>query len=62
MSAAVTGLLHGQVIELDETVPGLEGRRVVVEAEDGLVPPEAWTAWVKSGPQGPIEEDDTGFP
>jgi hypothetical protein len=65
MSAAVTGLLHGSVIELDEPMPGLEGRRVrvTVEADEATATPEAWDAWVKSVPQGPIEDDDdAGFP
>lgn len=59
MAAAVTGIVHGKVIELDEAVPGLEGRRVrvVVQAEEPASL-DAWDAWVKSGPQGPIEDDD----
>jgi len=64
MAAAVSGVVHGNVIELDEAVPGLEGRRVrvVVEPvdeapEDRVEQQRAWVAWVARGPQGPIEDD-----
>ena len=64
MSAAVSGVIHGKVIELDEPVPDLEGRRVrvVVEpVEEGAIDRaeqrRAWEKWVAHGPQGPIEDD-----
>jgi hypothetical protein len=63
MSAAVSGVVHGKVIELDEPIPDLEGRRVrvVVEAvEEGAIDraeQRAWDNWVAHGPQGPIEDD-----
>jgi len=66
MAAAVSGVVHGNVIELDEAVPALEGRRfrVTVGAVDDLPaekPAEqqrAWDAWAKRGPQGPVTDDD----
>ena len=64
MSAAVAGVVHGNVIELDEPVPGLEGRRVrvVVEpvnevSEDHAEQQRAWEEWAARGPQGPIKDD-----
>ncbi len=64
MTAAVAGVVHGNVIELDEPVPGLEGRRVrvVVEpvdeaAADRVEQQRASEAWVARGPQGPIDDD-----
>ncbi len=65
MSAAVSGVLHGKVIELDEPVPSLDGCRIriVLEREVDIVPPEAWAVWATAGPQGPIEDDeDVDFP
>jgi hypothetical protein len=64
MAAAVAGVVHGNVIELDEPVPGLEGRRVRVVVEpvedathDRTEERRAWDAWAQRGPQGPIEDD-----
>lgn len=64
MAAAVAGVVHGKLIELDEPVPGLEGRRVRVVVEpvdeatvDRVEQQRAWEAWVAHGPQGPIEDD-----
>src|SRR5262245_54116772 len=64
MAAAVAGVVHGKLIELDEPVPGLEGRRVrvVVEpvdevAADRAEQQRAWEEWAARGPQGPIEDD-----
>src|SRR5258708_30196630 len=64
MVAAITGLVHGTVIELDAPVPALEGRRVrvVLEAEDESPAPEVWAAWVTAGPQRPLEDDGAGLP
>ena len=63
-AAAVSGVLHGRVIELDEPVPGLEGRRVRVVVELVEEPPTdpaelrcAWDTWAAHGLQGPIEDD-----
>ena len=71
MSLPATGLVHGNTITLDAPVPPLEGKRVRVEIEpiDGVdvtvaadVLASAWDRWVASGPQGPIEDDDSDFP
>ena len=68
MAAPLKGLVQGKTVVLDESVPPLEGRRVLVVLEpvDEEEPAElgrrenleAWSAWVASGPQGPIEDDD----
>jgi hypothetical protein len=65
----LTGLVHGQTIELDERVPELEGKRVrvlVEPAEDSAAGADGatvWQEWVERGPQGPIEDDGKpGFP
>ena len=62
--AAISGVVHGKVIELDEVMPGLEGRRVrvVVEplevtATDPVELRRAWEAWAARGVEGPIEDD-----
>ena len=64
MVAAISGVVHGKVIELDEIMPGLEGRRVrvVVEpleetATDPVELRRAWDAWAARGVEGPIEDD-----
>ena len=64
MVAAISGVVHGKVIELDEVMPGLEGRRVrvVVEpmeetATDPVELRRAWDAWAVRGVEGPIEDD-----
>lgn len=64
MTAAVAGVVHGKVIELDEPVPGLEGRRVRVVVEpvdeptaDRVEQQRAWEEWAARGPQGPIDDD-----
>jgi hypothetical protein len=59
----LTGLVHGQTIELDERVPELEGKRVRVlvepaeDSEAGADRVTVWQEWVERGPQGPIEDD-----
>jgi hypothetical protein len=65
MSAALTGRIHGSVLELDAPVPGLEGQRVRVVVEPVAAPAtgadalrDAWNAWVTNGPDGPIADDD----
>jgi hypothetical protein len=71
MTSAATGVLHGNTITLDGPVPPLEGQRVrVVIAladDDAQVAPaeqaKAWSQWIASGPQGPIEDDgEAEFP
>ena len=70
MATTKTGTVHGKTIELESTVPELEGKRVrvVLEAvdEQRLTPEqqsELWKAWVTRGPQGPIEDGaDTESP
>jgi hypothetical protein len=64
MGAAISGIVHGKVIELDELVPALDGRRVRVVVEPMDESPadpnelrHAWDAWVAQGPQGPIDDD-----
>jgi|GEM_PF-3526612 len=63
----VRGTVRGGAIWLEKAVPALEGKVVDVQVEvvdepQLLLTPEAqrqaWTAWVKGGPQGPIEPDD----
>ena len=64
------GVVHGQRVELEDRVPGLEGRRVRVRLEvvdeerklSSAEQSELWQQWVESGPQGPIEEDEDGWP
>ncbi|MBX3209792.1 MAG: hypothetical protein KF764_32460 [Labilithrix sp.] len=64
MTAAVAGVVHGNIIELDEPIPGLEGRRVRVVVEsvdevsaDRAEQQHAWEEWAARGPRGPIEDD-----
>jgi hypothetical protein len=58
-------LCEANTVVLDESVPPLDGMRVLVVLE--LADEEqlslqqnldAWSAWVATGPQGPIEDDD----
>jgi predicted thioesterase len=64
------GIVHGKQVELEDVVPGLDGKRVrvrleLLEAEKVLSPAEqtqAWRRWIESGPQGPIEDDADGWP
>ena len=64
MVAAISGVVHGKVIELDEVMPGLEGRRVrvVVEpldetATDPVELRRAWHSWAARALESPIEDD-----
>jgi hypothetical protein len=65
-----TGLLRGTTIELESTVPEMDGKRVHVVLEpveeqrlSVQQQRELWGAWVESGPQGPIEDGtDTDIP
>lgn len=70
MTAALKGLLHGNTITLDTTIPPLEGKRVHVlveslEEEMELSVEEQaklWQEWSERGPQGPISDEDADFP
>lgn len=65
--APLTGRVHGTTIDLD-VAPNypFEGRRVRVVLDlvedDGRPAPDelasAWSAWLATGPDGPIEDDD----
>lgn len=67
MHAAVTGVVRGSTIALDEAVPPLEGQRVRVTIEP-LRPEESELSaeeqhrmlreWAEHGPQGPLDADD----
>jgi hypothetical protein len=70
--APLTGRVHGTTIDLD-VAPNqpFEGKRVrvvleLVDDDVRLAPDEqarAWSAWLKSGPDGPIADDgDPEFP
>lgn len=63
MATTKTGTVHGKTIELESTVPELDGKRVrvVLEAVDEQrltteQQAELWKAWVARGPQGPIDD------
>jgi hypothetical protein len=72
MGAPLKGLVKGNTVVLDELVPPLEGKRVLVVLEPAEEPEttmdarqsrETWNAWAASGPQGPIEDDgEPSFP
>jgi hypothetical protein len=58
-----TGLLRGTTIELETTVPEMDGKRVHVLLEpvdeqqvSARHQAELWQAWVDRGPDGPIED------
>ena len=65
-----TGLVRGRTIELESTVPEMDGQRVRVVLERVEEPRlsneqqrELWQAWIERGPQGPIEDGpDTEIP
>jgi hypothetical protein len=65
MAAALRGLLHGNVITLESSIPTLEGKevQVLIEAvEEMKVAAEEEAAllreWAERGPQGPISDED----
>ena len=70
MTAALKGLLHGNTITLETTVPPLEGRRVhvLIEPIDEKIElsaeqqKELWREWAERGPQGPISDRDAELP
>jgi hypothetical protein len=67
MPRAVTGVLRGKTIALDEPVPRLEGQRVrvilepVPSADSELRADEQsrlLREWAQRGPQGPLDADE----
>jgi hypothetical protein len=67
MHTAVTGVVHGSTVALDEPVPPLEGQRVRVTLEplpsDELElsaeeQSRILREWAEHGPQGPMDADD----
>jgi hypothetical protein len=69
MTTALKGLLHGNTITLEETVPPLEGQRVhfLIEPVEKTVlsaqeQAELWRQWAELGPQGPISIEDAELP
>lgn len=69
MHAAVTGVVRGSMVTLDQPVPPLEGQRVRVtleplpsaEVEVELSAEEQSAMlreWAERGPQGPLDADD----
>ncbi len=63
MSTSTTGLLRGTTIEIEDSVPEMDGKRVRVlleplDDEKRLTADEqhdAWRCWIEYGRQGPIE-------
>ncbi|HEY3569988.1 MAG TPA: hypothetical protein VGP73_18785 [Thermoanaerobaculia bacterium] len=69
MTASLKGLLHGNTITLEATVPPLEGQRVHVLIEpieettlSAQEQAELWRQWAERGPQGPISIEDAELP
>jgi len=70
MTAALKGRLKGKTITLERTVPLLEGKRVHVLIEpveeemtlSAKEQAELWREWVRTGPHGPISDDDAELP
>jgi hypothetical protein len=65
VASALKGRVQGKTIVLDDSIPPLDGRRVLVVVEAADEPElnkaqslDAWNAWVAKGPQGPIADDD----
>jgi len=64
------GTVHGRRVELESSVPSLDGKRVRVRLDpledermlSSVEQAEIWHEWVESGPQGPIEDDSDGWP
>lgn len=64
MATQLNGLVQGSTVVLDEAVPVLDGKRVLVLLEpvdEAVLDRErnlkAWHAWIASGPQGPVQDD-----
>jgi len=53
MTAALKGLLHGNTITLETTVPIEE--KIELSAQEQA---ELWREWAERGPQGPIPDED----
>lgn len=70
MVTSKKGVVRGRTIELDSTVPEMDGQRVRVVLEPVEEPRlsneqqhELWQAWIERGAQGPIEDGpDTDVP
>jgi hypothetical protein len=65
MTRPLKGLVQGNTVVLDELVPPLDGKRVLVVLEAVEEPQltreqnvAAWNEWVATGSQGPLEDDD----
>jgi hypothetical protein len=67
MHTAVTGVVHGSTVALDEPVPPLEGQRVRVTLEplpsdelelSAKEQSRILREWATRGPQGPLDADD----
>ncbi len=66
---ALTGVIKGSTVLLDQSAPSLEGKRVVVLVESAdeaaLSKSEhaaAWKKWAEGPLQGPIDDADPSFP
>jgi len=71
MGTSTTGLLRGTTLELEDSVPEMDGKRVRVlleplDDEKRLTADEqreTWHEWIERGPQSPIEDgEDTEMP
>jgi hypothetical protein len=70
MTTTRVGTIHGTTIDLESTIPELDGKRVrvVLEAVDEQrlateQQAELWNVWLACGPQGPIDDSaDTDLP
>jgi hypothetical protein len=66
MTTTRKGLLHGNTITLETTVPPFEGQRVHVLIEpieeraelSAQEQAKFWQEWTDKGPQGPISAED----
>jgi hypothetical protein len=64
MTTTLKGLVQGNTVLLDEAVPLLDGKRVLVVLEPVEERPalareqgsEAWRLWVASSPRGPSRD------
>ena len=68
MNTDLAGIVHGNIVTLDRSVPPLEGKRVRVQLEPIASADIQLTAeeqqrllqeWAERGPQGPLEGNDT---
>jgi hypothetical protein len=64
MTTTLKGLVQGNTVLLDEPVPLLDGKRVIVVLEPVEERPalareegtEAWRLWIASSPGGPVRD------